>query len=78
MREKTVDKKSKKNKLFSHEGIDISIIFIAVFLSIFCLVFVYSALAFEDGASKTYLNVLTLKFSDRSLFKTLAECLFFL
>ena len=71
MREKTVDKKSKKNKLFSHEGIDISIIFIAVFLSIFCLVFVYSALAFEDGASKTYLNVLTLKFSDRSLFKTL-------
>ena len=72
MRENTNEKKNKvKEKLFSGKEIDISIIFIAVFLSVFCLVFVYSALAFEEGASKTILKVLTLKFSDRTLLKTL-------
>ena len=74
MREKTVSKKENKT-LVSFKGIDISIIFIAIFLSIFCLVFVYSALAFEEGASKTVLKVLTLKFSDRALIKTLGYIL---
>ncbi|SDJ08452.1 Cell cycle protein [Lachnospiraceae bacterium G41] len=64
-------KNSVKERLFSGKEIDISIIFIAIFLSVFCLVFVYSALAFEEGASKTIFNVLTLKSSDRTLFKTL-------
>ena len=74
MREKAAAKKENKT-LVSFKGIDISIIFIAIFLSIFCLVFVYSALAFEEGASKTVLNVLTLKFSDRALIKTLGYIL---
>ena len=74
MREKAVSKKENKT-LVSFKGIDISIIFIAIFLSIFCLVFVYSALAFEEGASKTVLKVLTLKFSDRALIKTLGYIL---
>ena len=71
MRENVNEKKNKvKEKLFSGREIDISIIFIAIFLSVFCLVFVYSALAFEEGASKTILKVLTLKSSDRTLLKT--------
>ena len=71
MRENIKEKKNTaKEKLFSAKEIDISIIFIAIFLSVFCLVFVYSALAFEEGASKTILNVLTLKSSDRTLIKT--------
>ena len=70
MRENVKEKKNTKEKLFSGKEIDISIIFIAIFLSVFCLVFVYSALAFEEGASKTILKVLTLKSSDRTLLKT--------
>ena len=71
MKENVSEKKNKvKEKLFSGKEIDISIIFIAIFLSVFCLVFVYSALAFEEGASKTILKVLTLKSSDRTLLKT--------
>ena len=72
MKEKTAVKKKKENKLLSVEGIDISIVFISIFLSIFCLVFVYSALAFEEGASKTLFHVFTLKSSDRAIFKTVA------
>ena len=71
MRENVKEKKNTKEQLFSGKEIDISIIFIAVFLSVFCLVFVYSALAFEEGASKTIFNILTLKSSDRTLLKTL-------
>ena len=72
MKENVKEKKnSVKERLFSGKEIDISIIFIAIFLSVFCLVFVYSALAFEEGASKTIFNVLTLKSSDRTLLKTL-------
>ena len=58
--------------MVSFKEIDITIIFVALFLSIFCLIFVYSALAFEESASKTVFNVLTLKGSDRTLIKTLA------
>lgn len=72
MRENVKAKKNTvKEKLLSGREIDISIIFIAIFLSVFCLVFVYSALAFEEGASKTILKVLTLKSSDRTLIKTI-------
>ncbi|MBR4413244.1 MAG: FtsW/RodA/SpoVE family cell cycle protein [Lachnospiraceae bacterium] len=71
MRENVKEKKNtEKERLLSAKEIDISIIFIAIFLSVFCLVFVYSALAFEEGASKTILNILTLKSSDRTLLKT--------
>lgn len=73
MRENVKEKKNKeREKMVSFKEIDITIIFVALFLSIFCLIFVYSALAFEESASKTVFNVLTLKGSDRTLFKTLA------
>ena len=65
-------KNKEREKMVSFKEIDITIIFVALFLSIFCLIFVYSALAFEESASKTVFNVLTLKGSDRTLIKTLA------
>lgn len=68
--------KSKQNKpeklgMVSIKGIDLSIVFISVFLSIFCLVFVYSALAFEPGETKTFLKFFSLESSDRTLIKTI-------
>ncbi len=73
MRESRVKKEKNENKegFFSVKGIDISIIFVSIFLSVFCLVFVYSALAFEMGESKTFLKILTLKSSDRTILKTM-------
>lgn len=52
-----MNKKSTESKktLFSFHGIDVSIIFVACFLSIFCLIFVYSASAFEAGDDKVML-----------------------
>ncbi len=76
MKEKTAVKNKNDEKIFSAEGIDISIIFISVFLSVFCLVFVYSALAFEETGSRTFLKLFTLKSSDRALFKTVLYILF--
>lgn len=67
----TKTKPNKKLNFVSVKGIDISIIFIAIFLSIFCLVFVYSASAFEASETKTYLNFIKLNDSMKLLFKTL-------
>ena len=75
MRERNPRKKQnmpEKVGAFSVKGIDLSIVFISIFLSIFCLVFVYSALAFEPGESKSFLNFFTLESSDRTLIKTIA------
>lgn len=46
---------SKRKSLISFRGIDVSIIFVACFLSVFCLIFVYSASAFEYGDEKVLL-----------------------
>ena len=69
----TSKSKAKKNKekMFSLKNLDISIIFISFFLSLFCLVFVYSALAFEPGETKTFLHFLNMNSSDRTLIKTM-------
>ena len=72
MRENVKEKKNtEKERLLSAKEIDISIIFIAIFLSVFCLVFVYSALAFEPGETKTFLKFFSLESSDRTLIKTI-------
>jgi len=71
MKETNVKKKNKRDRLFSLKGLDISIVFVSLFLSVFCLVFVYSALAFEAGEAKTVLKFLTVKSSDRVIIKTL-------
>lgn len=70
MREKRSVKTESKAGLFSFKGIDISIIFVCIFLSIFCLIFVYSALAFESSDTKAFLNIINIKSSDRTLLKT--------
>ena len=59
-----------KKSVFSRDGLDLSIIFTAASLSIFCLVFVFSASAFEISDSKTYFNMLTLNASFKLLAKT--------
>lgn len=63
--------KEKNNRLISFKGIDISIIFISMFLSAFCLVFVYSASAFESSEAKSFLNLISLTSSDKLLMKTI-------
>ena len=68
---KTKSNKPEKLGMVSIKGIDLSIVFISVFLSIFCLVFVYSALAFEPGETKTFLKFFSLESSDRTLIKTI-------
>ncbi len=68
---KQTSKPNKKQKLISFEGIDVSIIFIAFFLSIFCLVFVYSASAFEASETKTYFNFIQINSSMKLLAKTM-------
>lgn len=65
-------KQNKDMSFLSVKGIDISIIFIAIFLSIFCLVFVFSASAFEASEVKTYFNFIKLNDSLKLLMKTLA------
>ena len=72
MRENTkaIDSKE-KIKSFSVKDIDISIVFISIFLSILCLIFVYSALAFEPSETKTFLNFIKVNFSDRTLLKSI-------
>ena len=60
-----------KDKLFSIEGIDISIIFVSIFLSIFCLIFVYSALVFEAKEAGKILNVIRVTDIDKTIIKTL-------
>ena len=71
MKEKTKEKQQNKLAAFTVKGMDISIIFVSFFLSIFCLVFVYSALAFEASGSVTFLHFITMKGSDRTILKTL-------
>lgn len=71
--EKKTNQKPKKNtSLISIKGIDVSIIAIAFFLSVFCLVFVYSASAFEASETKKYLNLISLNESQKLLLKTIA------
>ena len=72
---KTKSNKPEKLGMFSIKGIDLSIVFISIFLSIFCLVFVYSALAFEPGETKTFLKIFSLESSDRTLIKTIGYIL---
>lgn len=51
MRKKS-GKKQNKESMVSFKGIDLTIVFVALFLSVFCLVFVYSALSVENGTTK--------------------------
>lgn len=69
------DRKSKqlnKGKLLSIKGTDLTIVFVSIFLSIFCLVFVYSASAFEITRKTNILNLFTITESEKLLAKTLA------
>ena len=72
MREKVkAAAKKEKIKAFSFKDIDLSIVFISIFLSILCLIFVYSALAFESSETKTFLNIIKVNFRDRTLLKSI-------
>lgn len=68
-RKKTSPETTKKS-LLSVGGIDVSIVLTALFLSIFCLVFVFSASAFEVGETKTYLSIEALASSLKLILKT--------
>lgn len=64
------DKKQNKRKALSIKGIDLTIVFVSLFLSVFCLVFVYSASAFEGKGKTQFLNLITVTDSEKLLLKT--------
>ena len=71
MREKKDKRKQNKEPLISYKGIDLTIVFVSLFLSVFCLVFVYSASAFELNDKVTLLKIIHVTSSERLLFMTL-------